>query len=933
MTNQQITDLLESIDSMMFGPEERALIGQAVALAVEAGDEELEYQARMRLTSSAMHSGDTDTMLSSFAWCLAKYDADPVRFPSDLGNNGADLLWQYKWMSSALGGSPIFPRSDIDAVLADMREHYQRAGLGMSGVLMAQFEDAWASGRIDEAEALRVAIEATPRDDHSHCDACTRSEAAGFLAETGREEQALALVEEMLEGGFQCGDEPEFALSRALLPYLRAGRLEEAKSAHLRSYRLARDNPDKISIIANHLVFCAVTGNGARGLAMLERHLGWLSHDSLNVAGHFEILVACGVLLDSIARAGHGDIPVRGADAASLQSLFGEHDGAWSVSELASASWSAAEQIGASFDARNGNDYFAKTIARARALESEHFDLPISTDTFVPAPVTVADPTDGPGWLVRARELATLGDAGRTASAARRAIEATTGIDRDGAWSLLIGSLVRLEQWEEAERSIPLRATSLLENGRPEQAALEERLGLALFGRTTPEDRTALEREFAAAAALPADVRADVELTLGFALLSDPEPDVDRIHQLAAAAVEGFDTPRTQVGLGLALVFQSQFAAMKGQLEIARAAVDRLIALGPDRATLANAHLLRARLLGGAGEFTAGAEEADAAVRLFLALDAPGEAAQASSIAAALLGDAGDVAASLERYRFAVRQSELIDAPSSGLRFSYGRALVHAGDGAAAAEVLVGVFDDETADDAPDAARAETLYWLGHAFGQDGQHGSSLGAWKSSIDLFVSGGDEDGAARSGVAAGKLLDRFGEHADAVELLAPAVDRARRSPENLELLTSALHALGSAKANLADESGIAALDEVLAIAEEHGATWLAADVTDSKARALLALGRADDAIPLALLAADRYLAAGDPGSAGGSELFVARQLSGSDRGEDAVAIYRTALDHATGHAQLHSIIALELGDLLEGLGRTDEATAVRASVGGA
>ena len=931
MTTQQINDLFEQIDSMMFGPEERALITEAVNLAVEAGDEELEYRARIRLTSSAMHSGDTDTMLSSFAWCLAKYDSDPVRFPSDLGNNGADLLWQYKWMSSALGGSPIFPRSDIDAVLADMREHYQRAGIGMSGVLMAQFEDAWASGRIDEAEALRVALEATPRDDHSHCDACTRSEAAGFLAETGREEQALALVEEMLEGGFQCGDEPEFALSRALLPYLRAGRLDEAKSAHLRSYRLARDNPDKISIIANHLVFCAVTGNGARGLAMLERHIGWLSHDTLNVAGHFEILVACGVLLDSIAAAGHGDIPVRGADAASLQPLFGEHDGAWSVADLARASWTAAERIGAAFDARNGNDYFARTIQRAHALESEHFDVPISTDTFVPAPVSVADPTDGPGWLVRARELATLGDAERTASAARKAIEGTTGIDRDGAWSLLIGSLIRLEQWDEAEAAIASRGESLIESGRSEQAALEARHGLALFGRNTQEDRAGLEQELTTADALPSDVRADIELSLAFAQMSDPEPNVDRILELAAAAVADFDQPHAKVGLALALVFQSQVAAMNGHLELARSAVDRLLALDADRATLANAHVLRARLLGGQNEFAQGAQDADAAVRLFLALDAPAFAANASSIAAALLDDAGDFAPALERYRFAVRQSELIDAPSTGIRFSYGRSLVRAGDAAAAVEILTGVFDDETEADAPDAARAESLYWLGHAFAQDAQHGSALGAWKSSLELFVSGGDEQGAAKSGVAAGKLLDRFGEHAEAAELLAAAVERARLTPENLELLTSSLHALGAAKANLSDASGLESLDEVLAIAEEHGATWLAADVTDSKARALLALGRADESIPLALVAADRYLAAGDASSAGGSELFVARHLANSGDPAEAAAIFANALEHAAGHPQLESIIALEYGDVLEGLGRTDEAAAVRARGG--
>lgn len=48
---------------------------------------------------------------------------------------------------------------------------------------------------------------------------------------------------------------------------------------------------------------------------------------------------------------------------------------------------------------------------------------------------------------------------------------------------------------------------------------------------------------------------------------------------------------------------------------------------------------------------------------------------------------------------------------------------------------------------------------------------------------------------------------------------------------------------------------------------------------------------------------------------------------------MAIFASALDHATGNQQLESIIALEYGDLLESLGRTDEAAAVRARVGAA
>ena len=920
-----ITRLFEEIDSTPFGPQERALVDQAVALAVESGDEVIEYHARMRLTASAKQTGDTDTMLSSFAWCLAKHDSDPTRFPADIDNGSADLLWQYKWMAGTLGATPIFGRDEIDAVLDDMRVHYERAGLGMSGVYTAQFEDAWSNGRIEEADRLRVKIAETPRDEHSHCDACGRSQLSGFLAELGREDEAITLVEEMIEGGFSCGDEPEFALSRTLIPYLRAGRLDEAKSAHLRSYRLSRDNADKIGIIANHLIFCAVSGNEARGLALLERHISWLAHDGLNVGAHFDTLLACGVLLDAIDAVGHGDTVVRGADSPDLVSFFGGHDGPWSVHDLAAASWAAAGVIGAAFDKRNGNDYHASRITTAHALADEHYDVPIDTDSFVPAVVAVAEPTDAHGWYLRAGELAATSESEAAIAAARRALElGAAGAVADELHSLILGSYVALEKWDEATAELPARAASLRANGRDAQAAFEDRVGLAAFGRRGAESLAALEAELGRD--LPVDVLADAQLCVAAIRMGDGDFEVE---PLLLASIAGFDTPATQRGLRSALLFSAHLYVRTDRSEQALESIDRLMALESGRGDLAQAQLFRARVLGGLSRFDEGAVAADEAARLFTVIDARAEAADATSLAAALLGDAGRPDEAASRYRFAAQQLDLLGVPSTGLRFSYGRALVHAGKGEEATEVLQTVLEQETADEAPAAARAETLFWLGHALQASEQFGNAVGTWFSAAELYAEGDDTQGAANAGLAAARLLGRFQEHEDALEALTEAAEQARKTPENLQLLTDVLHAYGSSQAMNQNAAGLETLDEVLAIARENEADWLVADVTDSRARALQALGRTDEAIPTALAAADLYAAAGDPASGGGSELFIARLLVDQDRTDEAVALYRSAVSRAEGVPNLVSLASIELGDLLEKLGRPDEAAAARAA----
>ena len=74
-------------------------------------------------------------------------------------------------------------------------------------------------------------------------------------------------------------------------------------------------------IVCDHASSRVPRALGSLGLAQsdLERHIGWLSHDGLNVSGHFAILVACGVLLDAV---GSKDTGVREAWRAKGAAFF-----------------------------------------------------------------------------------------------------------------------------------------------------------------------------------------------------------------------------------------------------------------------------------------------------------------------------------------------------------------------------------------------------------------------------------------------------------------------------------------------------------------------------------------------------------------------------------------------------------------------------------
>ncbi len=374
-STSEIAALLRKIDATPSGPSERALIDQAVALADEAEEMELAYQARMRLVNSAEITGDTDAMLSAFVWCVGMNESDPVRFPTVLEKH-LNLLWFHKWMPGALARSPLFPLDEIERVLDQLSERFTREGVGMSAIAQVRFDEAMLDGRLEEAEHHRLELKRLPRDEYSNCEACLHSTEIEFLALTGRDAEALAVFDEMIERNMRCSDEPAMAIGHALLPLLRAGRLGHARVHQSDGYWRAYRGAENLEIIADHFVFCAVTGDTSSGLSLLARHIRWLAHDGLDSRSHFRALVAIGVLLDALDTAGLAKTAVRGAAAAELLAFFGEHEGRWwSVHDLSVAAWSAASALAERFDERNDNDHYADRIRSARELANERYDL------------------------------------------------------------------------------------------------------------------------------------------------------------------------------------------------------------------------------------------------------------------------------------------------------------------------------------------------------------------------------------------------------------------------------------------------------------------------------------------------------------------------------------------------------------------------------
>jgi len=942
MTTEQARELLAQGRRTPHGPVQRNLFDQALALAQEAGDEQLEYEIRYWLTDCACMTGDTDTELTSFVWCLARHDADPERFPLERTDGYAGLLWQFKWMIGALDGSPIFSLAQCEAMLADMEKRYRQAGAGLSGVYISRFNHAWSTGQIEQARYYRGLLNATPRDRYSDCEACTHATLAHFAALTGEKELALKLVDEMTDRGLRCSEEPERVLAHTLLAKLRAGRLNDARNAHMWAYRMSRNNPNLVGAVGDHMQFCAITGNEARGLAMVERHLPWLVHDALNEDGQLGMLQSIGLVLESVVRAGYGEQAVRGAEAPVFERFFGSHEGAWTVADLAPVVWAAAGRLAAAFDTRNGNSYVSGQVGVTRALLDEHYDVPIVTDVFAPPAPVRREPATPQGWLDRAEMLAYADADVEARDAARQVLDGGTAEQRAQAWGIVIRATLRLDGEAPASELLPERDAVKRELGWTAEAESEQRTGLAGYGPGTPDEVAVLEAERERLQSTPGPALASVEICLGAAIGNGAaglsgEAQTDAVRRAAglfeAASRHAESRPARHA---TALRGWAQTQAMLGDLPKALDLAEQALALKPSDGERALILGLEARMMGGLGRFEEGTRLADDAVAIYADYGMLGGVADIGSLAAALCHETGRYTDEVSRLRYALSATEQLEQPTQPLRSRLGPALVNSGHPQEGVEFLWQVLQEQEAAEASPDDRARTCGEL--AWGFEVSRNYSNAVW-----MYGQAADRWRAAEQPVSAADLLRRKGNVLRWVEAYDKALEAYDQAWELVAdrdepvLKIAILEGRGLDKAGLGDQTAAQDIDQAIDLARtgEEPLALKIASLTESKGRALVRLKQADQAVPCFLQAADGFSAAGELASAAQAEHFAALTLVDLNRADDAVALWHQGLAHvdqalSNGAAaqDLRSSMLVKLSEALDHAGRTSEAAAVRA-----
>ena len=330
-----------------------APLREAVRLADAMNDVRLAMALRYELLNAASDAGFFEEELLAFNWMLAQMDRDRASF----GDAERQLLWCYKWILEHLPEFPHVTGAQLATTFSDMERRYRAAGHGFKAVHKLRAFAAVRRGDLALAEQQEKLWQSALRYGLADCAACEVGNHVEYLVYAGRDADAIAGAQTLFAGRMKCKEVPNTTFSRLLVPLLRAGYVEQAAACQRTSFTQMRDSRKFISYVADHLTFWALTGEWTKAVKLLEARLPW-AVETRNLFSRFRFLLASRLLLARLHAEGRQTLRLRLPGAGSTH----RPDEEYSTRELADWFLSAARDIAAQFDRRNGNDHFTPRL-------------------------------------------------------------------------------------------------------------------------------------------------------------------------------------------------------------------------------------------------------------------------------------------------------------------------------------------------------------------------------------------------------------------------------------------------------------------------------------------------------------------------------------------------------------------------------------------
>ncbi|MFD4371837.1 hypothetical protein [Streptomyces sp. NPDC058486] len=813
--------------------------------------------ALLELMTAYEFTGEQRKSPVAFARILKLWDSAPESFSP---YEAHQVFWRFKWVTTSLLQVPEMPLATIRGWIDQMRGRYEAADHSIQPVAAMGYHLAHHTGTgVADAYDLWAT---RPRTDLSDCEACEIRHHAWHRVTEDEDTAALDIWRPVLGGEKGCSEEPQMSQARALLPLLRTGRADEARSHHLTGYRKVRGNTGMQAEVGLHLEFCALSRNEGRGLEILAENRPLFEATGAPLA-RLAFLTGAEVLLARLVEDGHDDTAVAGPPGRN-----------WTAAALLAHVRAEAEPLAAAFDARNGTsavgDHRRTRLARRPLLDE-------------PLPLGLRAAVTGSG--------AVTGTATAGPSAAQAAAQTAARIEIPEDFAALVREARRLSRdghpgdarlWTRiadrlADASEPyddtlgpqdlLRAELAEQNGQKfwmddrhtagtaelaTAVAHYEHLGLpwhalsararALAWTTSPGSRDA-DTDDAVPDHASARTGLDEVLRETEKLLAETPFDAGPLGDAEAAF--GSDLRAERALAYLSVRYSDAFAAYHELLEALSRANGREEAEGAEEGEREGFTEKLTESLAERFE-----ERVDRLASEALRLGYPHQSANARQFRADMLARRGAMADAERELRSALQDLEAAERPWRRPRPSalLAQVLLAQDQPEEAVDLLHAAIADAVAHDDTSFRLAPTYLLLGHASSHLGDATGAVRHLSEAAARFDQAGEPGDATEARLQLADVLARSGQQADAVAVLESVLADDAASGVDERVLAQARLTFGRGLRDL--EEYLPAAEELLRLADTVAA-WPEED------RAVLTLVAAEAATTLAL--ADRWDAA--------------------------------------------------------------------------
>ncbi|OWK46671.1 hypothetical protein [Fimbriiglobus ruber] len=374
---ENVTQLLVDARRLRYSASRTAICEEAVRIADTLGDLKCGFEARLELIESAQFGGQPDPVIVAFAWCLGAYDRHPDKFGTPEIRD--QILWRYKWVIQTLCGYPQFPLAQIDEALADMRARHEAAGHSLQRVFDAERRAALTTGNKPRAIAAFERMCREPLDRMSESVECYHEGKISFYRGVERYAESVAAAEPFVRGEMNCMSGALWACAMTLLPLMKLGQVDRAMSYHRQGLPLVDRYPGFRSVVLYHVDFLTLTDNLDRAVALADKHVAHLL-DEASPIRQWGVWSTIRLLADRVREVRPAPIRLTLPDKHPLKTP----DNLVVPTELFAWTDREAREIGARFDARDGNDYFAQQINEQAELKAQIVPYPVPSRRSIP---------------------------------------------------------------------------------------------------------------------------------------------------------------------------------------------------------------------------------------------------------------------------------------------------------------------------------------------------------------------------------------------------------------------------------------------------------------------------------------------------------------------------------------------------------------------